>query len=134
MYYFCILRLAKQQEAQQRLQSQSTLNPKHVTQSKTTVVKDLTSTLIESNLSQMNQMAAPRQQMTVQWQQSPVSVRPNFGPFQSATTGPLWPVMPNIPPAPTNPSMSMMYYSPQQKPQHQPTKSLSSTEIDDLLS
>ncbi|XP_067000807.2 SCY1-like protein 2 [Anabrus simplex] len=148
-------RLAKEQETQQRLQSQPALNPTPPAQSKTPPqVKDLTATLMESNLNQMKytRPAAPASE----WQVPPASpftavVQPQsqaFGAFQSAPANQSiqWPApqpmfrppVQQINPFPVvSPRMPMSMLPLTQTPllqQQKAAKPLSASEINDLLS
>jgi hypothetical protein len=96
MYIF-IDRLVMQQEAQQRLQAQPILSPSAPAQSKVqTSVKDLTATLVESNLNQIKYTRPPIQTGDqvggTGWQNAarPVASLQGFGAFQTAPVGAQW--------------------------------------------
>ncbi|XP_012272341.1 SCY1-like protein 2 [Orussus abietinus] len=67
-------RLAQQQEVQQRLQSQSPLTPGKISMSSPPEPKDLTKTLMQNNLKQLNLSAS-----------KPKAAQPNYTPFQTST-------------------------------------------------
>lgn len=90
-------RLTKQQEAHHRLQAQSILSPSAPAQSKAeTQVKDLTATLVESNLNQIKYTRPPIQtgdQMGgTGWQNAvrPATSPQGFGAFQTAPVSAQW--------------------------------------------
>lgn len=94
----CIFdRLTKQQEAQQRLQAEPILSPSAPAQSKgDTQVKDLTATLVESNLNQIKYTWPPMQTGDqiggTGWQNAvrPATSPQGFGAFQTASVGVQW--------------------------------------------
>jgi SCY1-like protein 2 len=90
-------RLTKQQEAHQRLQTQPILSPSGPAQSKAeTQVKDLTATLVESNINQIKYTRPPIQtgdQMGgTGWQNAvrPATSPQGFGAFQTAPVSAQW--------------------------------------------
>ncbi|PNF41917.1 SCY1-like protein 2 [Cryptotermes secundus] len=113
-------RLVMQQETQQRLQAQPVLTPSAPAQSKAqTSVKDLTATLVESNLNQIK-YTRPHIQTGDQvggtgWQNA---VRPGaspqgFGAFQTAPVGAQWQW--HSPPPSFMPPQQSVFTSPHQK-------------------
>lgn len=90
-------RLTRQQEAQQRLQAQAVLSPSTLPQSKAqTQVKDLTATLVESNLNQIKYAWPPIQTGDqvggTGWHNTirPAASPQGFGAFQTAPVGTHW--------------------------------------------
>lgn len=90
-------RLARQQEAQQRLQAQPILSPSTPTQNKAqTQLKDLTATLVESNLNQIKYTWPPIQTGDkaggTGWQNAirPAVSPQGFGAFQTASVSSQW--------------------------------------------
>lgn len=117
----CIIdRLAKQQEAQQRLQAQPILSPSAPAQSKAdTQVKDLTATLVENNLNQIKYTWPPKQTGEqlggTGWQNAvrPATSPQGFGAFQTAPVSAQWQWQ--SPPASFISSQQPVFTSPHQR-------------------
>jgi hypothetical protein len=117
---FIFVRLVMQQEAQQRLQAQPILSPSAPAQSKLQPsVKDLTATLVESNLNQIK-YTRPTVQTGDQvggtgWQNAirPAVSPQGFGAFQTAPVGVQWQWQ--SPPPAFMPPQQSVFTSPQQK-------------------
>lgn len=76
-------RMVAQQEMNQRLQNQASIIPAQVPPKQPTKPKDLTSTLIESNLSQMRITPTPAMQPNSTWTQNTSQNFASFNAFQS---------------------------------------------------
>jgi hypothetical protein len=124
-FSFCVIvcimyRLSKQQEAQQRLQAQPILSPSTAAQSKTeTQVKDLTATLVESNLSQIKytwpSIQTGDQMGGTGWQNAvrPATSPQGFGAFQTGPVSAQWQWQ--SPPASFTSTQQPVFTSPHQR-------------------
>ena len=137
--------MARQQEAQQRLQAQSILNPAAPIQNKPQV-KDLTATLVENNLNQIKYTRPTGDQGggTPGWQSTPATFKPaaspqGFGAFQSAPMNQQWQwqASPAAFPVPQQPMMGTMLSNSQPvftpPANSQPVFTPTATSLDTLL-